>query len=746
MVTADYGSSSSPALSSSSSTRFPLVQSHPVVLAEPPQPPAFDANADLPSVASIALSGDEAAATLPVEHKLLEEDRLASTSVQEAGAPRASKESDEEAVADQRRAREAAAAAAYSYPPPPALDTDDEHALPYPPSTPHLTRAPIEIATRDPAVGRGVFATSDIPAGEVIEISPVLVLGEEEYKGRRKGEENSDGELRGVEASQLRGYVFTWGRDGSMAVALGIGSLFNHSTSPNVTYSLDYTQYTISYRTAKPIQRGEELGIFYGHSVRFSGSADAAAPAVPRNILDDESQSVNDEWGGLGRLGPLETASDTSSTRSGREGGREPSSPGGLARAERLRELKALSPEDLAERDNEIIAPTDPEFRWKKVTELIDPEDADLSLLTCYVIDVPAKVSASVFQFVRRHTGRKFNELAHLKRVRPVQPPTSASSTPEPETIALPQQQNGDAAGASGNPPSPTSSASGSVVGVRSGKSKRIRRPRTGPDALQSVLLFPVSSAPPNLAELLQASPVGQALLPDLLPPLYTVEVPAEAAVTDQQAQEWGKVWPVQVMHIREGAKALRKKKGWEKAKLEWIESQAKKVWERALDAGRRGEHPIACRVTDSWYPGFHTSLRPPVTLVTAHDTRASTGNVLTHAASNAIDAVAYLDCQGARPDASVLSPETAFPPYLLTGLSVFLSHEPCLLCAMSLLHSRIKNLFYIKRAPGAGGCGSLYSVHEDQGLNHRFEVYEWDGGDFEGIGAGLQCELRLDP
>jgi hypothetical protein len=30
--------------------------SHPVVLAEPPQPPEFDANADLPSLASVALS------------------------------------------------------------------------------------------------------------------------------------------------------------------------------------------------------------------------------------------------------------------------------------------------------------------------------------------------------------------------------------------------------------------------------------------------------------------------------------------------------------------------------------------------------------------------------------------------------------------------------------------------------------------------------------------------------------------
>lgn len=179
------------------------------MLAEPPQPPEFGANADLPSLASVALSGSGDGATPPVEHKLPDPDRGSSTVTRE-----------DHAQAD-RRAQELA----YSYPPPPALGSaDDETALPYPPSTPHLTRAPIEIATRDPAVGRGVFATCDIPAGEVIEISPVLVLGEEEYTGRRKGERNSDGELRGVEASQLRGYVFTWGRDGSMAVALGIGA------------------------------------------------------------------------------------------------------------------------------------------------------------------------------------------------------------------------------------------------------------------------------------------------------------------------------------------------------------------------------------------------------------------------------------------------------------------------------------------------------------------------------------------
>ena len=139
----------------------------------------------------------------------------------------------------------------------------------------------------------------------------------------------------------------------------------------------------------------------------------------------------------------------------------------------------------------------------------------------------------------------------------------------------------------------------------------------------------------------------------------------------------------------------------------------------------------------------MHSPSSLPATIVRTHDTRLSTRNVLSHAASNAIDAVAILDRQGLREDALL---PTLPAPYLLTGLTVFMSHEPCLLCAMSLLHSRIASLFFIKRAPGGGGCGSVYSVHEDQGLNHRFDVWEWkaDGGASTGVGAGL--DLLLDP
>ncbi|GAA5904845.1 hypothetical protein JCM6882_003221 [Rhodosporidiobolus microsporus] len=634
----------------------------------------------------------------------------------------------------QRTVTEATPAAhAYSYPPPPQSAADGSGALAYPPATPHLTRAPVAIMTKDPAVGRGVYATADIPAGEVVEISPVLVLGDEEYKGRRRGEE-SDGTLKGVEASQLRGYVFSWGRDGSMAVALGLGSLFNHSSSPNVSYTLDPAQYTISYRAAKRIAAGEELCIFYGHNVSFSGDD---APTSPF-----ESERPDDGWGGLGGL-DADASSSASASVHGSETGSESSS---------IAELKQLTVEDLAERDNEIVGFNEPGFPWRKVSDIIDPEDATLTTMPCLAITIAARHSAVVFQFVRKHANRKFNELGHLKRVKPIDEEGFAALKRRAMQAAIDSTANATAA-ASGSGSSSDSDDGGNVSSASS-SSLRSSRPRaqsvrTGGDTLQRVLLFPVSSAPPNLPELLASSPLAAALGDEPIPELYTVDVPAQPAHTEEQADEWSKLWPVQVVHIREGAKATRRKRGWERGKVEWITREAKKVWQKAEEAGKRGEHPISCHVTDSWSPGFHTSLRRPVTLVNAADTRKSTGNVLAHAACNAIDAIGVLDLHDGRPSLELLSPESADPPYLLTGLTVFMSHEPCLLCAMSLLHSRIRQLYYIKRAPGAGGCGSLYNVHEDGGLNHRFEVWEWAGEtgvEAGGVGVGAGECVRCDP
>lgn len=67
--------------------------------------------------------------------------------------------------------------------------------------------------------GRGVFAVRRFDAGETIERCPVLVVDGEDAEALHAG---------------LEGYVFNWG-DCSTALALGFGSLYNHSFSPNAT-------------------------------------------------------------------------------------------------------------------------------------------------------------------------------------------------------------------------------------------------------------------------------------------------------------------------------------------------------------------------------------------------------------------------------------------------------------------------------------------------------------------------------
>ena len=61
---------------------------------------------------------------------------------------------------------------------------------------------------------------------------------------------------------------------------------------------------------------------------------------------------------------------------------------------------------------------------------------------------------------------------------------------------------------------------------------------------------------------------------------------------------------------------------------------------------------------------------------------------------------------------------------YLCTGFDLYLTHEPCTMCAMALVHSRIGRVFYVHSNSEGGALGSRYSVHELPSLNHHFRVY----------------------
>ena len=58
-----------------------------------------------------------------------------------------------------------------------------------------------------------------------------------------------------------------------------------------------------------------------------------------------------------------------------------------------------------------------------------------------------------------------------------------------------------------------------------------------------------------------------------------------------------------------------------------------------------------------------------------------------------------------------------------LNGCTMYVTLEPCPMCAGALVLARMDRLVYGCDDPKAGACGSLYSIVTDGRLNHRLEV-----------------------
>lgn len=58
-----------------------------------------------------------------------------------------------------------------------------------------------------------------------------------------------------------------------------------------------------------------------------------------------------------------------------------------------------------------------------------------------------------------------------------------------------------------------------------------------------------------------------------------------------------------------------------------------------------------------------------------------------------------------------------------LTGCTMYVTLEPCPMCAGALVASRVERLVYGAADPKAGYCGSLGNIVQDPRLNHRLEV-----------------------
>ena len=116
---------------------------------------------------------------------------------------------------------------------------------------------------------------------------------------------------------------------------------------------------------------------------------------------------------------------------------------------------------------------------------------------------------------------------------------------------------------------------------------------------------------------------------------------------------------------------------------------------EEARQAAEVGEVPVGAVV-----------VRGGLVIVRAHNTREIDKDPTAHAEMLALREAAQL-----------------LRDWRLTGCTLYVTLEPCPMCAGALVNSRVSRVVYGCDDPKAGAVRSLYEIGSDPRLNHRFEV-----------------------
>lgn len=212
----------------------------------------------------------------------------------------------------------------------------------------------------------------------------------------------------------------------------------------------------------------------------------------------------------------------------------------------------------------------------------------------------------------------------------------------------------------------------------------------------------------------------------------YMLQVPATQPRTVAQFKSCNLIWPCN-FHLNKNMEDTLSGEKFSEENLRRIESWMRKALEICNHSG------VCCVVVD-----------PDTNQLIASGVDKRHVHPMKHAAMVAIDNVAKAqnggawnekcaDMEGAQSDTPTIASENAqtvayvpkdsnknesHGPYLCTGYDVYLTAEPCLMCAMALVHSRAKRVFYGCPNSISGALGSKLKLHTVTNLNHHYEVY----------------------
>ena len=107
--------------------------------------------------------------------------------------------------------------------------------------------------------------------------------------------------------------------------------------------------------------------------------------------------------------------------------------------------------------------------------------------------------------------------------------------------------------------------------------------------------------------------------------------------------------------------------------------------------------------------PVISLLIDPKTLEIVAESPDTSDENALGHATMNCIAARASMATEN---------------DYICSGLWLVTTKEPCPMCAMAAVHSRVGAVFYSASDSDVGALGSRFNLHLEPQLNHHYPVY----------------------
>lgn len=128
---------------------------------------------------------------------------------------------------------------------------------------------------------------------------------------------------------------------------------------------------------------------------------------------------------------------------------------------------------------------------------------------------------------------------------------------------------------------------------------------------------------------------------------------------------------------------------------------------EAAQQAAAQGEVPIGAVVVID-----------DVVVACRHNEREQTGDPTAHA-----EILALRDAALKQKSANTNADSSTNANWRLEGATMYVTLEPCAMCAGALVNARIGRVVFGARNMEAGACGSLYNLGADPRLNHEFAL-----------------------